>query len=215
MNARVCLIAALWMIGGVSLCFGQRVSFSKDDSSVKATGFVEAANYVDIRSPLQSVILDIVPTGNVSKGDVLFMLDTRPLRIAAARAKAEIGLVENEIRGYKGAYQMEMSKLGMAQQDLSFFSREYEGPGVTRQEIPASRLTHGDAGTLGAQKPFMSAGRKKVDRYFLYIQRVNTQTLDGIEHDQNAPRMSLLDKPANVQAKAARVTHPADGNQTR
>jgi membrane fusion protein, multidrug efflux system len=62
----------------------------------------------------------------VNKGQLLFVLEQRPFEIELAKAEAQLGVVENDIRGYQAAYRMEVAALQMADDDLGFYQREYD-----------------------------------------------------------------------------------------
>ena len=62
----------------------------------------------------------------VNKGQILFVLEQRPFEIELAKAEAKLGVVENDIRGYQAAYRMEIAALKMADDDLTFYQREYD-----------------------------------------------------------------------------------------
>ena len=62
----------------------------------------------------------------VKKGQILFVLEQRPFEIELAKAEAQLGVVENDIRGYQAAYRMEVAALKMADDDLGFYQREYD-----------------------------------------------------------------------------------------
>ncbi|MAP12772.1 MAG: hypothetical protein CMQ61_12060 [Gammaproteobacteria bacterium] len=68
----------------------------------------------------------VKPHQRVSKGEILFVLDQRPFEIDLARAEAQLGVVENEISGYRSAYRMEVAALEMATEDLNYFRREHD-----------------------------------------------------------------------------------------
>ena len=68
--------------------------------------------------------LGVKPHQRVSKGEILFVLDQRPFEIDLARAEAQLGVVENEIGGYRSAYR---TALEMATEELKYFRASMTG----------------------------------------------------------------------------------------
>ncbi|MFO1351384.1 MAG: HlyD family secretion protein [Gammaproteobacteria bacterium] len=62
----------------------------------------------------------------VKAGQVLFELDTKPYRIAFARADAQLGVVALEIESYRTAYRQQLAELQIAKDNLAFAEREFQ-----------------------------------------------------------------------------------------
>ncbi len=62
----------------------------------------------------------------VETGDVLFVLDDEPYRVALARAEAQLHAVRSMIESVKAQYAQQLEELQLARTDLAFTERELE-----------------------------------------------------------------------------------------
>jgi membrane fusion protein (multidrug efflux system) len=70
----------------------------------------------------------------VKEGQLLFRLDDEPFRIAVAQARARIADSIQVIEGLRAEYQQKVAELDIAQNDVSFYGREFK-----RQEMLSTK----------------------------------------------------------------------------
>jgi membrane fusion protein, multidrug efflux system len=180
------LVPAVGAVLGLELYVASGRTVTTENAYVKA-------DKVAVSADLTGRVVDVnVSThSHVSQGDILFSLDPRPFEIAYARAEAELGVVENDIRGYQAIYEMESARLSMANQDLAFYEREYE-----RQQ----KLSKGGL-----------VSKAKIDQS-LHDMQMSRERIGGITQAINSaltrmggePEMDVTAHPEYLRAVAAR-----------
>jgi membrane fusion protein, multidrug efflux system len=76
----------------------------------------------------------VVNDQRVAEGALLFKLDDEPYRIAAQAARAQLGMVRNDIASLQATYRQKLAQIRKAEADVSFYQRDKE-----RQQDLASR----------------------------------------------------------------------------
>ncbi len=93
---------------------------STDDSALMAAQTTISANI-----PGRVVELDVHDNQPVHRGQVLFRLDDRPLRIALAEAQAKLATTQLQIRAAEASYRHELANLAAARDTVAYQQREY------------------------------------------------------------------------------------------
>ena len=107
------IIGAYWYITG-----GQVVSM--DDAYVEA-------DKVGVSTDVPGIVEQVAVTENqhVQAGQILYRLDDLQLRLALARAEAQIGTVRNALNALKANYRDMQSQIEQAQNDIDYFNTEF------------------------------------------------------------------------------------------
>jgi membrane fusion protein, multidrug efflux system len=107
------IIGAYWYIRG-----GQVVSM--DDAYVEA-------DKVGVSTDVPGTVADVAVTENqhVEAGQILYRLDDLQLRLALARAEAQIGTVRDALNALKANYRDMQSQIEQAQNDIGYFDTEF------------------------------------------------------------------------------------------
>jgi membrane fusion protein (multidrug efflux system) len=109
----VLIIGAYWYITG-----GQVVSM--DDAYVEA-------DKVGVSTDVPGIVAEVGVTENqhVQAGQILYRLDDLQLRLALARAEAQIGTVRDALNALKANYRDMQSQIEQAQNDINYFDTEF------------------------------------------------------------------------------------------
>jgi membrane fusion protein, multidrug efflux system len=109
----VLIIGVYWYITG-----GQVISM--DDAYVEA-------DKVGISTDVPGIVTEVAVTENqhVQAGQVLYRLDDLQLRLALARAEAQIGTVRDSLNALKANYRDMQSQIQQAQNDIDYFDTEF------------------------------------------------------------------------------------------
>jgi membrane fusion protein (multidrug efflux system) len=107
------IIGAYWYVTG-----GQVVSM--DDAYVEA-------DKVGVSTDVPGIVAKVAVTENqhVAAGQILYRLDDLQLRLALARAEAQIGTVRNALNALKANYRDMQSQIQQAQNDIEYFDTEF------------------------------------------------------------------------------------------
>jgi membrane fusion protein, multidrug efflux system len=107
------IIGAYWYITG-----GQVVSM--DDAYVEA-------DKVGVSTDVPGIVAEVAVTENqhVQAGQILYRLDDLQLRLALARADAQIGTVRDALNALKANYRDMQSQIQQAQNDIEYFDTEF------------------------------------------------------------------------------------------
>src|ERR1700726_2884852 len=107
------IIGAYWYVAG-----GQVVSM--DDAYVEA-------DKVGVSTDVPGIVAEVGVTENqhVQAGQILYRLDDLQLRLALARAEAQIGTVRDALNALKANYRDMQSQTQQAQNDIEYFDTEF------------------------------------------------------------------------------------------
>ena len=107
------IIGAYWYITG-----GQVVSM--DDAYVEA-------DKVGVSTDVPGIVAEVGVTENqhVQAGQILYRLDDLQLRLALARAEAQIGTIRDALNALKANYRDMQSQIEQAQNDIGYFDTEF------------------------------------------------------------------------------------------
>lgn len=94
---------------------------STDDSSVMAAQTAISTNISG-----RVIELDVHDNQTVHRGDVLFRLDDRPLRIALDEAQAKLATAQLQITAAKSSYLHELAEVAAARGTVAFQQHEFE-----------------------------------------------------------------------------------------
>ena len=114
--------------GGYWYVTGGQV-MSTDDAYVEA-------DKVGISTDVSGIVkgVDVTENQHVEAGRVLYHLDDLPFRLALERADAQVGNVRNDLNALKANYADMQAQIKQAQDDVSYYDREYH-----RQDDLASK----------------------------------------------------------------------------
>jgi membrane fusion protein (multidrug efflux system) len=118
------IVGAYWYITG-----GQVVSM--DDAYVEA-------DKVGVSTDVPGIVAEVDVTENqhVQAGQILYRLDDLQLRLALARAEAQIGAVRNSLNALKANYRDMQSQIQQAQNDIEYYDTEFH----RQQDLLASHV---------------------------------------------------------------------------
>jgi membrane fusion protein (multidrug efflux system) len=118
------IIGAYWYITG-----GRVVSM--DDAYVEA-------DKVGVSTDVPGIVAEVDVTENqhVQAGQILYRLDDLQLRLALARAEAQIGTVRNSLNALKANYRDMQSQIQQAQNDIEYYDTEFH----RQQDLLASHV---------------------------------------------------------------------------
>jgi membrane fusion protein, multidrug efflux system len=107
------IVGTYWYITG-----GQVVSM--DDAYVEA-------DKVGVSTDVPGIVAEVAVTENqhVQAGQILYRLDDLQLRLALARAEAQIGTVRDALNALKANYRDMQSQIEQAQNDIGYFDTEF------------------------------------------------------------------------------------------
>jgi membrane fusion protein (multidrug efflux system) len=107
------IVGAYWYITG-----GQVISM--DDAYVEA-------DKVGISTDVPGIVAEVAVTENqhVQAGQILYRLDDLQLRLALARAEAQIGTIRDALNALKANYRDMQSQIEQAQNDIGYFDTEF------------------------------------------------------------------------------------------
>jgi membrane fusion protein, multidrug efflux system len=113
------LLPLALIIGGYWYTTGGQV-VSMDDAYVEA-------DKVGVSTDVPGVVAEVGVTENqhVEAGQILYRLDGLQLRLALARAEAQIGTVRNSLNALKANYRDMQSQIQQAQNDIEYFGTEF------------------------------------------------------------------------------------------
>lgn len=94
---------------------------STDNAYVKADKIVVSA---DISGRVVEVFVDADQV--VKRGDLLFRIDPEPLRIALARAEAQLAAAIQEVGAIRALYDQKVARLTLAEGDLAYQQQHHE-----------------------------------------------------------------------------------------
>jgi len=140
------VIGAYWYITG-----GHVVSM--DDAYVEA-------DKVGVSTDVPGIVAEVGVTENqhVEAGQILYRLDDLQLRLALARAEAQIGAVRNALNALKANYRDMQSQIQQAQNDIEYYGTEFHRQQDLLAAHVASQVTFDTArrNLLNAQQKLAS-----------------------------------------------------------
>jgi membrane fusion protein (multidrug efflux system) len=173
------IIGAYWYITG-----GQVVSM--DDAYVEA-------DKVGISTDVPGTVTEVGVTENqhVQAGQILYRLDDLQLRLALARAEAQIGTVRDALNALKANYRDMLSQIQQAQNDIEYFNTEF----YRQQDLLAAHVA--------SQSTFDTARRSLQNAQQKLVSL--TQQLGAIAANlDDDPTGAVEDKPRYLDAVAQR-----------
>jgi membrane fusion protein (multidrug efflux system) len=173
------IIGAYWYITG-----GQMVSM--DDAYVEA-------DKVGVSTDVPGIVREVAVTENqrVQAGQILYRLDDIQLRLALARAEAQIGTVRDALNALKANYRDMQSQIQQAQNDVGYFDTEFH----RQQDLLAAHVAS-QATFDTARRNLQNAQQKLVSL---------TQQLDAIAANlDDDPTGAVEKKPRYLDAVAQR-----------
>jgi membrane fusion protein (multidrug efflux system) len=145
------LLPAILIAGGYTYATGGQI-MSTDNAYVQAD-IVGVST--DVTGIVQSV--EVRDNQKVKQGQVLFRLDPAVYSIALAGAKAQLGVVRNQILNLEASYKQSLAEITQAEADVPFFDKTLQRQQDLTASAAASRATYDQA------KHDLDAAQQKVD----------------------------------------------------
>ncbi len=178
------LLPAVLIVGGYMYATGGQV-MSTDNAYVQA-------DVVGVSTDVSGMVKSIEVHDNeqVKQGQVLFRLDPSAYDIALAGAKAQLGVVRNQILNLEASYKQSLAEITQAEADIPFFQKTLQRQQDLTASAAASKATYDQA------KHDLDAAQQKVD-----VARAEAAaTLAQLGNDPNQP---VEQNPSYLQAQSA------------
>lgn len=205
MRGTLLLIGPIVVIGGALWVYltGGRYA-ATDDAYIKA-------DIVNIANDVSGIVASVaVKEGqHVGKGELLFELDSEPFRIAHEGARAQLGIVSNQLNAAKASYNAARAQVEQARTDLEFYKvtnqrqSDLAARGVTAQ----AALDQARRDYLGAQSRLLGAQRQ-ADALLAQLGGKPDEPLE--QNAQYLAAKAAVDKAARDLAHV-KVLAPSDG----
>ena len=161
------------------------------------------ADRVTLSSRVAGAITQVEVRENqrVAAGDVLFVVDPEPYRVALARAEAQAETVHAFIASLEATYRQRLEELALAQTNAAYAERELE----RQRALAVQKLSSDET---------VDEARHEVDIAARRIRIVEQQIAQLVAQLGGAPDGHLTQQPAYVAAKAARDSAALDLEHT-
>jgi membrane fusion protein, multidrug efflux system len=145
------LLPLALIVGGYFYVTGGQI-MSTDNAYIQA-------DMVGISTDVSGIVqsIDVHDNQQVKQGDILFRLDPAPYTIALAGAKAQLGVVRNQILNLEASYKQSLAETTQAEADIPFFQKTLQRQQDLIASASASRATFDQA------KHDLDAAQQKVD----------------------------------------------------
>ncbi|EJN05334.1 HlyD family secretion protein [Phyllobacterium sp. YR531] len=145
------LLPLALIVGGYFYVTGGQV-MSTDNAYIQA-------DMVGISTDVSGIVQNINVHDNqqVKQGDILFRLDPAVYSIALAGAKAQLGVVRNQILNLEASYKQSLAEITQAEADIPFFQKTLQ----RQQDLIASASA--SKATFDQAKHDLDAAQQKVD----------------------------------------------------
>jgi membrane fusion protein, multidrug efflux system len=137
------------------------------------------ADSVGVSTDVSGIVKDVAVTENehVASGQVLYRLDDLPFRLAFERARAQVGIVRDDLLALQARYRDMQAQLAQARDDFAYYRHEAQ-----RQQYLSQQHVASDQTFEGARRN-QDTAREKVASLVQQLAGV-AASLDG---DPNAP----------------------------
>jgi membrane fusion protein (multidrug efflux system) len=181
---------------------------STDDSALMAAQTTISSNI-----PGRVVELDVHDNQPVRRGQVLFRLDDRPLRIALTEAQAKLSTTQLQVRAAEASYRHELANLTAARDTVAYQQREYARQQHLVQSGISSRAQFEQAqhALELAQSELVSAQQQAIS-YLALLGGNPHMKID--EHPVVMEAQAALER-AKLQLSYATIHAPEDGVVTK
>ncbi|HJS91429.1 MAG TPA: HlyD family secretion protein [Steroidobacteraceae bacterium] len=177
---------------------------STDDAYLRAAEVAISANISGRVSEI-----DVRDNQQVHRGQLLFRLDDRPLRIAVAAARARLAGARLQVQSLKADYQQRIADLGSAESALSYAEREYRRQsrllksGISSQsQVDRARLA------LSEARQSVAAAQQQITAALARLGGEPDVRVDS--HPLVEQARAALDR-AQLDLSYAIITAPSDG----
>jgi membrane fusion protein, multidrug efflux system len=145
------LLPVVLIAGGYTYATGGQI-MSTDNAYVQA-------DIVGVSTDVSGIVQSVEVRDNeqVKQGQVLFRLDPAVYSIALAGAKAQLGVVRNQILNLEASYKQSLAEITQAEADIPFFEKTLQ----RQQDLTASAAT--SRATYDQAKHDLDAAQQKVD----------------------------------------------------
>ncbi|MRG54048.1 HlyD family efflux transporter periplasmic adaptor subunit [Phyllobacterium sp. SYP-B3895] len=172
------------IVGGYFYVTGGQV-MSTDNAYVQA-------DMVGVSTDVSGMVQSIEVHDNqvVKQGDVLFRLDPSAYEIALAGAKAQLGVVRNQILNLEASYKQSLAEITQAEADIPFYNKTLQRQQDLTATAAVSKAAYDQA------KHDLDAAQQKVD----VAKAEAAATLAQLGNDPNQP---VEQNPSYLQAQSA------------
>ncbi|MGE0008701.1 MAG: HlyD family secretion protein [Parvibaculaceae bacterium] len=174
--------------------------------------YVETDNAY-VRAPIMNVAADVPGTvarvavrenQHVEKGDLLFTLDQEPFRIALAGAKAQLGMVRNDLVALQATYRQNLSAIDQARSSLDYAQATYDRQLSLQKRGVAAQASLDEARRdLDTAQEQLRGAQRAADATLSQLGGNATGPVDG--HPRMLEAQSAVDKAARDLAHATIV----------
>lgn len=178
------LLPVVLIAGGYAYATGGAV-MSTDNAYVQAD---MVGVSTDVSGMVQSI--EVHDNEQVKQGQVLFRLDPAVYSIALAGAKAQLGVVRNQILNLEASYKQSLAEITQAEADIPFFEKTLQRQQDLTASAAASKATYDQA------KHDLDAAQQKVD--VAKAEAAATRAQLG-----NDPDQPVEQNPSYLQAQSA------------
>jgi membrane fusion protein, multidrug efflux system len=189
---------------------GLYVYFTSGRYESTEDAYLRAAE-VAISANISGRVKDIAVHDNetVHRGQLLFRLDDRPLRIAVEAARARLAAARLQVQSLKAGYHQRIADLGSAQSALAYADREYRrqsrllASGISSQsQVDRARLA------LSEARQSVAAARQQISAAL--AQLGGDPNIQVASHPLVEQAQATLDR-ALLNLSYARIVAPSDG----
>ncbi len=181
---------------------------STDDSSVMA-----AMTTISSNIPGRVVEVDVHDNQVVQRGQVLFRLDERPLRIAEEEAQAKLAAARLQIRAAKASYGHELEEIAAARDTLAYEQREFARQQRLVQSGISSRAQYEQTQhALELAQTQLGSAQQQAGTYLALLG--GNPNLQVDQHPLVLEAVAALDR-ADLQLSYAAIHAPSDGVVTK
>jgi membrane fusion protein (multidrug efflux system) len=181
---------------------------STDDSAVMAAQTAVSANIAG-----RVVELDVRDNQLVHRGDVLFRLDERPLRIALEEAQAKLAATRLQIQAARASYRHQLEEIAAARDTLAYQQSEFARQQRLVQSGISSRAQFEQTQhALQLAQTQLSSAQQQANTYLALLGGDPNLNVD--HHPLVLEAQAALDR-ANLQLSYATIHAPSDGVVTK
>lgn len=173
------------------------------------------ADKVGVSTDVSGIVqaINVHDNQTVKAGDVLFVLDDQPFRLALQRADAQVGITRNDLNALKASYRDMQEQIKQANADVEFFDREF------RRQQDLARQQYAAQATFDTARHNLMTAQQKVasleQQLAAIAANLNGDPDQPIEqHPRYREAIAQRDEAARELAHTT-VTAPMDGVVTQ
>ncbi|HEY7929594.1 MAG TPA: HlyD family secretion protein [Steroidobacteraceae bacterium] len=181
---------------------------STDDSAVMAAQTAISTNIAG-----RVVEMDVRDNQLVHRGDVLFRLDERPLRIALEEAQAKLAATRLQIQAARASYRHQLEEIAAARDTLAYQQSEFaRQQRLVKSGISSRAQFDQTQHALQLAQTQLSSAQQQANTYLALLG--GNPNLDVAHHPLVLEAQAALDR-ANLQLSYTTIHAPSDGVVTK